>query len=79
MSLVVAGTRIEIKVSTVRKDMSFKRPQRYWMNIDLENIKSIWKLQKGIYNQPTRNCNRCNHLHGAFHFLSEFILLPCMY
>jgi hypothetical protein len=34
---VVAGTRIEIRVSTVRKDMSFKRPQRYWMNIELES------------------------------------------
>lgn len=75
MSLVVAGTRIEIRVSTVRKDMSFKRPQRYWMNIELEKLLIIWKIQKDIYNQATWNCNRCNHLHGAFHSLSELILL----
>ncbi len=74
ISLVVVGTRIEIKVSTVRKDMSFNRPQRYWMNIELEKLISRWKLQKDINHQATRDGNRCNHLHGLFHFLSEFIL-----
>ena len=52
MSLVVAGTRIEIKVSTVRKDMSFKRPQRYWMNIELESLWAYGDYRKMFITKP---------------------------
>ena len=57
MSLVVGGTRIEIRVSTVRKYMSFKSPQRYWINIELEKFRgSRSKLQEDVDNHATRHC-----------------------
>jgi len=32
---VIPGVEIEMRVRIVRKERSFKRPQRYWMKIAL--------------------------------------------
>jgi hypothetical protein len=39
--LAIPGTVIDIMVMMVRKDMSFNRPQRYWMNIEKPKLRTI--------------------------------------
>ena len=43
------GTEIDIRVSVVKKDKSFKRPQTYWITTDLKRL-----INEYYYNRKLR-------------------------
>jgi hypothetical protein len=45
----IPGTFIEISVRIVRKDMSLRRPQRYWINTDRARFINIIPGRKAVF------------------------------
>jgi hypothetical protein len=49
MVFAIPGTLIEISVSIVRKDMSLRSPQRYWMNTDRARFINTMPGKKAVF------------------------------
>lgn len=49
MVFAIPGTLIEISVRIVRKDMSLRRPQRYWMNTDRKRFINTIPGKKAVF------------------------------
>ena len=47
--MAIPGTVIDIMVMMVRKDMSFNRPQRYWMNTNRERFINTMPGKKVVF------------------------------